>query len=1133
MISVGGTFACAVNLIGEISCWGAFGGGQLGIGESNLTNLTTPSSALDVSGHRAARSVSAGYSSACAVLIDGAVVCWGTNSHGVLGTGDNDSTDQPTLPITLPSPGAALSVAVGEHHACALLTDQRVTCWGTSYDGELGDGTLDDSDAPIPPITLPSPGTASAIEVGRSATCALLTDGKVTCWGDDDSGQLGNGAAGNQTAPPAPVTLPSPGTATAIAMGDEHTCALLTDGKVTCWGQDYSGQLGNGAGTTEQESPIAPVTLPSPGAAVAIAAGGEATCVVLTDGAVTCWGDGSQYRLGNGATTDVDAPPAPVALPSGQAAAAIAVGDRTVCSLLMNGRLSCWGGDRDGTVGNGTDNGDQSSPSAATAVGGTGVQITANGETSCVLRANDNVYCWGSDLDDQMASGMPFATFDVPRTDPIPFPAPTSVSQMALAKWSSCARLTDNTVRCWGSDLYGGLGNGATGSTAAPGAAMVLPAPSTAIDVSMRYHHGCVVLTGGAVSCWGYNYDGQLGIGSTVDQTVPQPPVALPSPGAALKVATGNYHTCALLTDGKVTCWGWGANGRLGNNLSSSVTTPPAPITLPSPGTATAIAVGDDHTCALLTGGGVACWGANSRGQLGQGDVTQRAVPTLVTLPSPGTATAISAGEDMTCAVLTGGSVSCWGDGSNGEVGNGQRGAFSSPSAPLDLPAPGTAVAISAGNDHTCVVLSGPGKVSCWGADDSGELGDGAIHDDFQLTPSAGFLVNGRIVGLPDLLPVAPARLLETRSGVGNVTIDGLFQGVGKIAAGGTLELQVGGRGGISMDPVSVGLNFTVVNPSANGYLTVYRCSQARPLASNINFRAGKTIANLVVARPDPDGTLCIYSSALTDVLVDVSSVVMPGSSYIPLQPARLLETRTGVGNDTIDGLFEGGGQQAAGSTLQLTVGNRGGVPSGATAVIVNLAAVSPAANGFVTAYPCGVTRPTASNLNAQAGVTVSVAAVVELGTSDQICIYTSMATHLIVDANTAIPAQTLFAPVTPARLLDTRSGPLNVTIDGLFQGGGVGTAGSVIELTVAGRGNIGLTAKTVSLTIVAIAPATGGFITVYPCGTTRPTASNLNLVAGRTIANAVFAEVGDGGKVCIYRSAAVHLAVDAQGRLL
>lgn len=1134
MISVGDYTACAVTLIGEVSCWGEASAGRLGIGDTNVSMSTAPAEVVELPGVGRARTVSVGRQSACAVLIDGGVTCWGNNDYDQLGTGDGDDWTSPSPLLTLPAPAKAREVAVGGGFACALLIDGKISCWGSDLYGELGNGAGTDSPLPSAPITLPSPGTAIALDVAEQSVCAVLTGGAVTCWGRDYSDNLGNGAAGNQLAPPAPITLPSPGTATAISMGSEHVCAILTGGAVTCWGSDAYGQLGNGAGGTDWESPSPVITLPSPGTAVAIAAGGERTCAILTGGAVSCWGNGYNLGLGNGSTDPVEAPGAPIVLPAPSAAAALSAGYDSTCAVLTNGRISCWGSDRWGGIGNSTENGNQAEPSAATPVGGTVVQVAANGEVSCGLRANENVYCWGFDLDDQIASGILFGEFDVPRTDPIVFPAPNSVAQMVLGERDACARLTNGAVTCWGTEsTYGELGNGASGSQAVPPAAIALPAPSTAIDVSAGRYHTCAVLTGGGVTCWGRNTDGQLGIGSVVDKSVPQAPVTLPSPGTSTAVGVGDYFTCALLTDGKVTCWGDAGNGRLGNgNSISDVTSPPAPITLPAPGTATSLSVGGGHACAVLTGGGVACWGSNSFGQVGVGDTTQRTSPVAVTLPAPGTASAVSAGAATTCALLTSGEVSCWGDSTSGQTGTGFYGEVLVPSAPVDLPSPGTAADVSVGQDHVCVALTGLGRVSCWGDDSNGQLGDGAIDDSVQPLPSDGFLVQGRQVAPPDLLPVPPARLLETRGG-SNVTIDGLFQGIGKLTVGGTLALTVAGRGGVAVDAIAVGLNFTAVNPTTNGYLTVFPCGAPLPTASNVNFRAGKTIANLVVAEPGTNGQVCVYSSAETDLLVDISSVMLRGTTYMPVDPARLLETRSGAGNDTIDGLFEGQGQRGAGTTLQLDVADRGGVPADALAVVVNIAAVSPAANGFVTVYPCGVTRPTASNLNAQTGVTVSTAAVVEIGTSGRICIYTSMATHLLVDVNTVVPASTRYEPVTPARLLETRSGVGNVTIDGQFQGGGAGTAGSEIELTVWDRGGIGSAAKTVSLTIVAISPATGGFITVYPCGTPRPTASNLNLVAGRTIANAVFAEVGDNGKVCIYRSAAVHLAVDVQGRML
>ena len=232
------------------------------------------------------------------MLNDGNITCWGSDGHGQLGNGATTTGDIDTPPDTIELPGGATATAIaaGAAHTCALLNDGNITCWGYDDDGELGNGVGNDPiDAPPTPITLPVGATATAITAGYAHTCALLNDGNITCWGSDWAGQLGNGTAGNENIDDieALITLPNGATATAITAGEYHTCALLNDGNITCWGSDWDGQLGNGATTGNIDTPPAAITLPNSATTTAIAAGDYHTCALLNDGTITCWGDDS------------------------------------------------------------------------------------------------------------------------------------------------------------------------------------------------------------------------------------------------------------------------------------------------------------------------------------------------------------------------------------------------------------------------------------------------------------------------------------------------------------------------------------------------------------------------------------------------------------------------------------------------------------------------------------------------------------------------------------------------------------------------------------------------------------------------------------------------------------------------
>jgi subtilisin family serine protease len=380
------------------------------------------------------------------------------------------------------------------------------------------------------------------------------------------------------------------------------------------------------------------------------------------------------------------------------------------------------------------------------------------------------------------------------------------------------------------------------------------------------------------------------------------------------------------------------------------------------------------------------------------------------------------------------------------------------------------------------------------------------------FVPSKGFVA------------VSPARLMDSRPGA--TTIDGQFAGIGVRPSGVVTELQVGGRGGVPMDASAVVLNVTVTQPGAAGFVTVFPCGTAIPNGSNLNFWEGATIPNAVVAKVGTGGRVCLYSNVSTHLLVDVNGFYPGGSSFVPLSPARLMDSRPGA--TTIDGQFAGTGVRFGGVVTELQVGGRGGVPMDASAVVLNVTVTQPGAAGFVTVFPCGTAIPNGSNLNFWAGATIPNAVVAKVGSVGRVCLYSNASTHLLVDVNGFYPAGSSFVPLSPARLADTRPG--TTTIDGLAASAGWRLGGYVTELQVGGRGGVPMDASAVVLNVTVTQPMADGFVTVFPCGTAIPNGSNLNFWTGATIPNAVVAKVGVSGRVCIYTNVNMHLIVDVNG---
>jgi hypothetical protein len=365
--------------------------------------------------------------------------------------------------------------------------------------------------------------------------------------------------------------------------------------------------------------------------------------------------------------------------------------------------------------------------------------------------------------------------------------------------------------------------------------------------------------------------------------------------------------------------------------------------------------------------------------------------------------------------------------------------------------------------------------------------------------------------------PVDPIRIVDSR--LVSSTESCWFASFGRLRAMNFMPVDIGGHAGIPLRATGVVLNITVTEALAPGFLTVHPCDQAQPTASNLNYRAGTTVANTVFARLGDGGLLCIFSQSETHLVVDLVGYFTAPSGFTALNPARLLDSRGTSGNATI---------LPTGRVTEVAVAGRGGVPAEASAAVLNVTVDRTGGSGFVTVYPCGEARPTASNLNFVAGDIVPNAVVTKIGANGSVCLYNSAPTHLVVDVNGYYGANARYRSMVPGRLLDTRDD--GSTIDGANRATGVVRAGSVVELSVAGRAGVPASATSAMLNVTATESEADGFVTVFPCGSARPTASSLNLRTGSTVPNAVLAKIGDGGRVCLFTSSTTHLVVDVSG---
>ncbi len=323
--------------------------------------------------------LASGYDFTCGVRVSkGTVLCWGYNGFGQLGTGTIDTGNPQTaypVPKAVPGITGAIALAAGQYHACAVISDGTVRCWGANFGGQLGDGTKNNSGLPVVVS-----GIADAVEValGQNHSCALRKNGTVWCWGGNVYGSLGAGTTTNSLTPVQTINLVN---AAAISSGNHTVCALRTTGVVSCWGTNNDGQLGNGTTASTSNPTTSPGNVLGIATAVAIGIDGYTGCAVLSDGAVKCWGDNGGGAVGTGSAS----PPVttPVTVLNVASAVSVFPGNAT-CALLSDKSLSCWGGIGANLI-----------PHSMYGSGGvSNVSIGSTG-IKCIQQPAGNVQCWG------------------------------------------------------------------------------------------------------------------------------------------------------------------------------------------------------------------------------------------------------------------------------------------------------------------------------------------------------------------------------------------------------------------------------------------------------------------------------------------------------------------------------------------------------------------------------------------------------------------------------------------------------------------------------------------------------------------------------------------------------------------
>jgi alpha-tubulin suppressor-like RCC1 family protein len=504
-----------------------------------------------------------------------------------------------------------------------------------------------------------------------------------------------------------PTPTPRP-VVTSLSAGMLDTCALFDDGTLKCWGKFFG--IFNGI--------VAPDMTMLDIQYQAVTIGELHACGLTASGGVMCWGNNVYGQLGNGMVDKSPIQPGMsgvqevIGLSSG--VTAISASAFATCALMESGAVKCWG------ILHAAGNKNIIGPSPTEMEGLPGdVTALASGYNHvCALRKSGGVTCWGWNKSGQLGNGSN-AEFE----PPVDVSGIGDAIALAAGYSHTCA-VTGDGVMCWGNDTLGQLGDGQKINRNKPVRVSGLQANIRSLTAGEA--HTCAIRAEGSAVCWGSNEFGQLGNGESRNSGAPVGVIGLT--GGIVLLEAGYRHTCAVMETKEIYCWGDNRENQLGMGYYRST---PGDVVGLTAGVA-AVAAGESHTCALLTTGGVSCWGSNKSGELGDDAWKGSDKPKTIGGLAGGPAF-LSAGEDFTCALTTGGGVKCWGNRF-----------WRDDALDYDLYIPyaikgltGGVAAVSAGEEFACALMES-GAVQCWGSNDVGQLGDGTTEDRYPPVEVAG-----------------------------------------------------------------------------------------------------------------------------------------------------------------------------------------------------------------------------------------------------------------------------------------------------------------------------------------------------------------------------------------------------------
>jgi alpha-tubulin suppressor-like RCC1 family protein len=973
LISAATTHACVIintaNISGGLKCWGGNDNGQLGNGTTTSSSrpvTVMDSATLSTTPLSGVVSVLTLENNTCALMNTSKVKCWGYAVNQRLGF---DETQFPggisRYPVFVKSDGTwtndltgAVSLAGTTYGACAVLASGNVNCWGEINGHQdwsnppflVQKGICNIANLPLPPCgqTNGAPWKPAADQrplenvkqmSGMNQTLCTILDSRLSCWGNNRTGEFATGRSSDNYSSPYPEQSDSSTTGIeALAMGTTSGCGLFNvganGGEIKCWGGNNDGQLGIGSIVGPSYSAVSTGIQD----AVAIAGDFNTFCAILKNNDAKCWGNNTNFQMGlfrNGDNSVRSLENSPRTVMSN--VRALAVGRDFICYVMLDSSVQCLGSNAVGELGLGVTGGTRSTPEPVVA------ENVSDGSLS------------GASIDSNSPtqSGTPTVSTDG-LTISVPFSEPLSTITAPIGAFTvlvNGGQVTPTSIRVNGSTVEivfsSAIGNGDTVSVA-------YSDPSTNND-SAALQDGAFNDVASFGPLTATNNSTQAPTPTTQAPTTTTTVAPTTTTTAAPATTTTTVAPTTTTTAAPATTTTTAAPNITTTTTAAPVTTTTTttvapttttPVTTQPPSIGTEEFVPLDKPERIMDTRALDPIGALD----GSGDALTLQVAGRKGVPDSGfVAVALNVTVVSTEAADVGGYVTVYPCGTRPESSNlnfvtGQI-------------VPNSVISPLSDDGKVCFYVFGKAKI---------------------LADITGYFVTG-------FTPLSkPERLLDTRSTQKIGTLDG---------TGAAYRLRVAGQKGLPANGLqTVAFNLTIVNgvaPDTGGYVTAYPCG-AIPDSSNLNFKSGQTLPNAVIAPVSSEGDLCFYVYGTGDLLVDIFGYFTGFTTLT--KPERLLDTRGAqkIGN------FDG-----TGTVYTLKVfGNKGLPLSGVGTLGLNVTAVdgeAPDAGGYVTVYPCGA-RPDSSNVNFIQGQTVPNAVIAPVSADGDICIYVFGKAHILVD---------------------------------------------------------------------------------------------------------------------------------------